>query len=555
MSCRPQPYPRAALRSETSRSHRYRRWAAGFVAVLALAALAAPVRAQPAPPAALSLAAGPVVPLDPDQVSTASPALEATPDGFLAAWERQRPEQPHIVPPSPAGEAIAFRELAADGSPAGPPVEVQRVPSPDVVTEPRISRDGDGHVLVAWRARREDGSQTIDWAAPGTAPVVGDAAMEPRAEFQLLGEPSGHSLVFEHVDATATSLPPAFHYEFYPEVLALAADGDPEGPPTRLAGEASTRAGAGSASVGAGILASWLQAPEEAESVSVQGVFRGPAGTSDPFEIFAEPIPSPATQLSAPLVAPIGGGTAVVAWLHPLSHAFLIRRAGPAGPIGEEIRLDAPENVFLSAPALATGPGGVFALAWRQFDAGTEEASCRLAVFDPLGRPLTDEVVFEPGNCFGPAVAWSGSSLAVAWSVNTTGRLTEARSQVFQVQGAAPPVPDRPAVTDADFPGFRFWVRISAGGTVIEGTEVGPCIPEAVCFAGALPDRPEVIVRIVGPKPNGFLWPTLVKLSTSRVEVWIEQESTGLVRYYELEGASPGFDVLPGLFDRHGFEP
>jgi len=59
----------------------------------------------------------------------------------------------------------------------------------------------------------------------------------------------------------------------------------------------------------------------------------------------------------------------------------------------------------------------------------------------------------------------------------------------------------------------------------------------------------------VGPKPNGRLWPTLVKFSTSRIEVWIEQLATGELRYYELRGARPGFDELPGLFDRHGFEP
>jgi hypothetical protein len=73
--------------------------------------------------------------------------------------------------------------------------------------------------------------------------------------------------------------------------------------------------------------------------------------------------------------------------------------------------------------------------------------------------------------------------------------------------------------------------------------------------SGRLPGRHEVFARIVGPKPNGRLWPTLVKFTTSQVEVWIEQVSTGEVEYYLLEGASRGFDELPGLFDREGFEP
>jgi len=64
-----------------------------------------------------------------------------------------------------------------------------------------------------------------------------------------------------------------------------------------------------------------------------------------------------------------------------------------------------------------------------------------------------------------------------------------------------------------------------------------------------------VFVRVVGPKPNGKLWPTMVKFSTSMVEVWIEQLTTGVVRYYRLDGASPGSSELQGLFDREGFSP
>lgn len=122
--------------------------------------------------------------------------------------------------------------------------------------------------------------------------------------------------------------------------------------------------------------------------------------------------------------------------------------------------------------------------------------------------------------------------------------------------GAGEPLPpdDVPWVEDPALPGFRIKTRIDQGGGVtIPGTEQPSCIPETVCFSGALPGRAELFVRIVGPKPNGWLWPTLVKFSTSRIEVWIEQESTDRLRYYELPGARPGFDELPGLFDRFGF--
>lgn len=118
------------------------------------------------------------------------------------------------------------------------------------------------------------------------------------------------------------------------------------------------------------------------------------------------------------------------------------------------------------------------------------------------------------------------------------------------------PPGDGPALITPAISGFRFWVRItSQGGKERWGAREDACIGETLCVSGAVPSRSEVLVRVVGPKPNGYLWPTIVKLSTSQVEVWIEQERTGTVQYYLLEGASPGFDVLPGLFDRGGFPP
>jgi len=120
----------------------------------------------------------------------------------------------------------------------------------------------------------------------------------------------------------------------------------------------------------------------------------------------------------------------------------------------------------------------------------------------------------------------------------------------------APPPPDAPPLTSAAVPGFEIWVQITPQlGPVILGGASPTCIPETLCVSGALPDRPEVFVRVVGPKGNGYLWPTLVKFSTSTVEVWIEQTATGQTQYYLLEGATPGNDILPGLFDRTGFSP
>ncbi len=125
------------------------------------------------------------------------------------------------------------------------------------------------------------------------------------------------------------------------------------------------------------------------------------------------------------------------------------------------------------------------------------------------------------------------------------------------LQGFLPELPAGPFLESARVPGFRFKVRIkpNAGTDAISGQPEGTCIPETVCASGAVAGRSEVFLRVVGPKPNGYLWPTLVKFSTSAVEVWVEQKATGTTRWYLLPGAAPGVDELPGLFDRFGFIP
>ncbi|MES1245807.1 MAG: hypothetical protein ABUT39_29640 [Acidobacteriota bacterium] len=121
---------------------------------------------------------------------------------------------------------------------------------------------------------------------------------------------------------------------------------------------------------------------------------------------------------------------------------------------------------------------------------------------------------------------------------------------------ADPPPPPGPWMTAPELPGFRVKARFNGSGG-FAGQPVTQCIGETLCIAGALPDRAELFVRVVGPKPNGKLWPTLVKFSTSGIEVWIEQTGSGVVRYYELPAVTPGEQLLSldGLADKLGFEP
>ncbi len=98
--------------------------------------------------------------------------------------------------------------------------------------------------------------------------------------------------------------------------------------------------------------------------------------------------------------------------------------------------------------------------------------------------------------------------------------------------------------------------RLSAGGgTPLPVRLEAACLPETICLSGAVPGRSELFLRIVGPKPNGYLWPTLVRFSTSTIDVWIEQTATGETRHYRLDGARPGSSDLTGRFDRDGFLP
>jgi hypothetical protein len=119
----------------------------------------------------------------------------------------------------------------------------------------------------------------------------------------------------------------------------------------------------------------------------------------------------------------------------------------------------------------------------------------------------------------------------------------------------APRDPDPPAtspILSAEYPNFRFWVRI---GDSRIGTAVDGCLPETVCVAGAIPTRAEVFLRIVGPKSNGYLWPNIVKFNTTKTEVWIQQISTGKTNYYSLTALAQESETLPGLVDKTGFLP
>ena len=110
-------------------------------------------------------------------------------------------------------------------------------------------------------------------------------------------------------------------------------------------------------------------------------------------------------------------------------------------------------------------------------------------------------------------------------------------------------------LTTSAIPNFRFRVRIFNSATPTAGAKETDCIPETLCVSGALPGRSEVFLRVIGPRPNGYLWPTIVRFTSSRVEVDVQQISTGITKTYVLPAIPSDSDVLPGLQDRTGFLP
>lgn len=158
-----------------------------------------------------------------------------------------------------------------------------------------------------------------------------------------------------------------------------------------------------------------------------------------------------------------------------------------------------------------------------------------------------------------PASMFNSSNGGLSWSPVTfqsaAARALGVRAEFELKEVEDPEPPPGSWLTSPDLPGYQVKALITSGASSRLGTKVDDCIVNTLCVAGAIADQPEIFVRVVGPKPNGYFWPTLIKFNTSQVEIWIQQTSTGIIKYYKLAGSPPGVDTLPGLFDRTGFLP
>lgn len=207
--------------------------------------------------------------------------------------------------------------------------------------------------------------------------------------------------------------------------------------------------------------------------------------------------------------------------------------------------LAAPTN--LQATAISSSE---VQLSWS--DNSTSETGFRIEARQGASGTFT-QVGTVGANVTGAIV--NGLTSGVSYSFRVRATNGTANSAYSNVATATPQATDG-FFTSPEYPGFRFRVRIvDPSGQTFQGRREADCIEDTVCVSGQLAGRAEVFIRIIGPRPNGFLWPTIVRFTPSRVEVDIQQTSTGVTKTYILPAVGANDDNLSGLQDREGFLP
>ncbi len=120
---------------------------------------------------------------------------------------------------------------------------------------------------------------------------------------------------------------------------------------------------------------------------------------------------------------------------------------------------------------------------------------------------------------------------------------------------AKPRTPQPPGrwIESAAAPGFRVQARLTANGTS-RLLRKETCAAETFCLSGATPGLTEALVRVTGPRPNGYFWTAMARFTPATLEVWVQQKKTGKIRYYRLNTPPADSSQLDGYLDRQGFQ-
>lgn len=440
------------------------------------------------------------------------PAVARAPSGgVVVAWA--------------SGDGVVARRLDASGNFSGAPIWVDTSPTAGPTGGVDVAMDAAGGFVVVWTGSADIAARRFDPAGQplGPAFVVHEQHFPVQRRPRVAVRDDGSFLVVWEDERKPDLSPPQVHARLF------GADGAAIGAerPVSADGEAGQYGPDAAAFPDGSFLVVWQGVGGLEEGIGGRRLAAdgSPVGDDLIVNTFDEEL-----QIE-PRVDIGGDGVAVVVWSsgndthhHSLEGdaqdgnfygVFGQRFDAEGRRIGAEFPVNAVPEGSQVVPAVASAPSGDFLVAWQEEDWLEEGFG-----FERAGR--------------GVAMRWfAGGS---------------------PVRGTPQP-PQGEWLSSAAVPGFDFKVLITGGSGSIAGVREPSCIPETVCVSGALAGRSEVFLRVLGPKPNGRLWPTLVKFSTSMVEVWVRQDGSGEVLYYRLEGARPGVDELPGLFDRTGFAP
>jgi hypothetical protein len=486
--------------------------------------------------------------LDPDFEVSLSGLVAAAPGlGFVASWGRGKISvgafgHSFVVP-----ELVMVAWLGADGRPLTPPRPLE-TPEHGYLYPIAVASAAPGEAIMAvFRTVGENYNiLTRRFGFDGSAgPLhsVADCAAFGAAE--LLAVADGYWLIWpEGCDGPAL------------RARRIDLSGEPVGEPITIAPASDEpRAFGAAARPNGGFWVAWERLGGAGPALLARRY--SPGGAPATAAVAVRRRPTVGAEVAA-----LPDGAALIGWEE--SRTLLIRRVDPEGALsGPPVPIGDPEaeEILLR---LAASPGGVVAGRWlrltdpqvpgprpcilRLFDAGDVGAGVELELDTPCDSQ--DDLVFGP----------AGTLLVLAHEQVSAGQIildqVYSRPRIAVLPAAELVPPPGPGFVPDAFPGFRFWVRIGGDEPAPRiGAPEPLCLPETACVSGALAGRTEVLLRIVGPKPNGYLWPTVVRFTTSTVEVWLERLATGERRYYRLDGAGPGSDELTGFFDRTGFLP
>lgn len=240
-----------------------------------------------------------------------------------------------------------------------------------------------------------------------------------------------------------------------------------------------------------------------------------------------------------------------------------------------------PPGRWMDSPRL---PGFRFKVSFGQ-TAGRLEPSCMARTLCVSGAVPGRAEVFlrlskQPDGRLWPAVVELSNVAADVWIVQTaTGRLRH-----YRLPGADPATPTLPGLLDregfpgtvgstlesvagdarapqppgrwiesAAAPGFRVQARLTVNGKS-RLLRKEACAAETFCLSGATPGLTEALVRVTGPRPNGYFWPAMARFTPATLEVWVQQKKTGKIRYYRLNAPPADSSQLEGYVDRQGFQ-